>query len=68
MEIDRERKLRQRLHQLREEHQELDEHIGRIGAEPAANLLELTRLKRRKLQLKDAIIRIESQLIPNLNA
>lgn len=68
MELDEERALRRRLRELRLEHQELDEHISRIGAEPAANQLELTRLKRRKLQLKDAIAHLESRLIPNLNA
>ncbi len=68
MEPSEERALRQRLHQLRHEHRELDDHIARLTAEPAGNQLEQSRLKRRKLQLKDEMARIESLLIPNLNA
>ncbi|MFO8156238.1 MAG: YdcH family protein [Pseudomonadota bacterium] len=68
MDPSEERTLRQRLHQLRREHRELDDHIARLTAERVGNQLELSRMKRRKLQLKDDIARLESLLIPNLNA
>ncbi|MGH8053646.1 MAG: YdcH family protein [Stenotrophomonas sp.] len=56
--------LHQRIAELRAEHRSLDERIARL----AANLdddLEAKRLKRRKLQLKDCIIKLESLLIPD---
>ncbi|SFD04792.1 hypothetical protein SAMN05660831_00596 [Thiohalospira halophila DSM 15071] len=63
-----ESELRQRLEALREEHRDLDEAVARLAEDPAMNRLQLTRLKKRKLQLKDAIAHIESRLIPDLNA
>ncbi|MFW5910204.1 MAG: YdcH family protein [Thiohalospira sp.] len=68
MDPSQESELRQRLEALREEHRDLDEAVARLAEEPAMNQLQLTRLKKRKLQLKDAIAHIESQLIPDLNA
>jgi hypothetical protein len=49
--------------ELREEHRDLDEAIA-----PSVDQLRLTRLKKRKLKLKDWIAHLESQLIPDLDA
>lgn len=60
--------LRQRLAELRLEHRDLDEIIDRLSADPATDQLQIRRLKKRKLSLKDIISKIESKLIPDLNA
>lgn len=54
--------------QLREEHRDLDEAIARLSENPSVDQLRLTRLKKRKLKLKDWIAHLESQLIPDLDA
>jgi hypothetical protein len=54
--------------QLREEHRDLDEAIARLSENPSVDQLRLTRLKKRKLKLKEWIAHLESQLIPDLDA
>jgi hypothetical protein len=56
----------QRLIDLRVEHRDLDEVIGRFGRD--ADEIQLRRLKKRKLVLKDEIAKLESALVPNLIA
>ena len=58
----------QRLRQLRIEHRDLDDVISRLQMDLRVDELRLKRLKRRKLLLKDQIARLESELIPDLNA
>jgi hypothetical protein len=58
----------EKLRQLRIEHRDMDEVIARLIMDPGANELQIKRLKKRKLMLKDQITRLESQLIPDLNA
>ncbi len=60
--------LAQKLAGLREEHRDLDEAIQRMSEEPWVDQLRLRRLKKRKLKLKDWISRLESSLIPDLDA
>ncbi|BAZ93277.1 hypothetical protein TspCOW1_17980 [Thiohalobacter sp. COW1] len=60
--------LRQRLEALRLEHRDLDEALLRLNQDPAMNQLTLQRMKKRKLLLKDMIHRLESALIPDLDA
>ncbi len=60
--------LVQQLSELRLEHRDLDAAIDRLSASPGSNQLQLTRMKKRKLMLKDAITRLESRLIPDLDA
>lgn len=57
--------LAQRLSELRAEHRALDEDIARLQDALAADELALKRMKKRKLQLKDCIARMESALIPD---
>lgn len=59
---------RQRLAQLRIEHRDLDDAIGRLLEGPYVDQLQVRRLKKRKLALKDTIARLESELIPDLDA
>ena len=54
----------EKLRQLRIEHRDLDEVISRLSMDMHINELQLKRLKKRKLMLKDQITRLESQLIP----
>jgi hypothetical protein len=63
---DRDSLLR-RLHELRSEHRDLDTVITRLG-ESGADALQLQRLKKRKLKLKDEIMWLESRLIPDVIA
>ncbi|KRF02062.1 hypothetical protein ASG87_11290 [Frateuria sp. Soil773] len=56
------------LAELRQEHRDLDAAITRLADAIGRDELQLTRLKKRKLLLKDAIARLESKLIPDLDA
>ena len=58
----------QRLRELRIEHRDLDDVICRLSMDLYVDELQLRRLKKRKLLLKDQIMRLESELIPDLNA
>ena len=58
----------QRLRELRIEHRDLDDVICRLSLDIYVDELQLRRLKKRKLLLKDQIMRLESELIPDLNA
>ena len=60
--------LHQRLEALRLEHRDLDDAIAALEQHTYVDQLQLRRLKKRKLQLKDAITRLESRLIPDLDA
>jgi hypothetical protein len=56
------------LAELRLEHRELDATIAQLASGLGRDELQLTRLKKRKLLLKDAIARLESKQIPDLDA
>ena len=58
----------ERLRQLRIEHRDLDDVISRLTMDFKVDELQMKRLKKRKLMLKDQITRLESQLIADLNA
>ncbi len=58
----------ERLRQLRIEHRDLDDIIARLSMDFNADEIQMKRLKKRKLLLKDQITRLESKLIPDLNA
>ncbi|MEQ1582373.1 MAG: DUF465 domain-containing protein [Steroidobacteraceae bacterium] len=58
----------ERLRSLRIEHRDLDDVIHRVQLDLYADEIQLKRLKKRKLLLKDQIARLESELIPDLNA
>ena len=56
------------LAELRVEHRDLDVAIEALATAIGRDELQLTRMKKRKLLLKDAIARLESRLIPDLDA
>ncbi len=56
------------LAELRMEHRDLDTVIDQLATAIGRDELQLTRLKKRKLLLKDSIARLESKLIPDLDA
>jgi hypothetical protein len=60
--------IRQRLLALEIEHHDLDDVIGRLVGDPAQDRLQLQRLKKRKLLLKDQIQRLRARLIPDIIA
>lgn len=57
-----------RLADLRQEHRDLDAAIERLARDHTADHLQLRRLKKRKLLIKDCMSRLESALIPDLDA
>ena len=63
-----EQELRQRLAELESEHRDLDDVIERLADGTVYDQLQIKRLKKRKLQLKDQIIRIRGQLLPDIIA
>ena len=60
--------IKTKLEALRIEHRDLDEVIDRLIERAPFDQLQLQRLKKRKLGLKDQITKLESQLIPDIIA
>ena len=58
----------QQLDALKAEHRRLDEEIAVLTAQPSLNQLDLARMKRRKLRLKDRIEQMVDQSIPDIIA
>lgn len=63
-----EEQLKEKLEQLQTEHRDLDEIIERLQATQPVDLIQIQRLKKRKLILKDHIQKIESELLPDIIA
>jgi hypothetical protein len=63
-----ERALREQLARLRQEHRDLDVAILALATSPGSDLIQVQRLKKRKLVLRDKIRRIEDQLTPDIIA
>ena len=60
--------LKQKIHQLHIEHRDLDDVISRLSNSAAQDQIQLQRLKKRKLFLKDQIAMLERQLEPDISA
>lgn len=60
--------LQRKLVELKTEHRDLDDVIARLAEKQPFDQLQIQRLKKRKLQLKDAILQIESRLLPDIIA
>jgi hypothetical protein len=65
---DERRELEAALARLRQEHRDLDAAIEALHNAPGADILQVQRLKKRKLQLRDRIRLIEDQLTPDIIA
>jgi hypothetical protein len=65
---DEERVLREQLARLLQEHRDLDAAIEALVTSPGSDLIQIQRLKKRKLILRDKIRRIEDQLTPDIIA
>jgi hypothetical protein len=57
-----------RLELLRQDHRDMDDAIGALGATPIVDQLQMARLKKRKLRLRDEIAMLEDQLLPDIIA
>ena len=68
MKQEDENELRAQLAQLRQEHRDLDVAIEALHNSPGSDLLQVQRLKKRKLVLRDRITFIEDQLTPDIIA
>jgi hypothetical protein len=60
--------MRVKLEELRTEHRDLDDVIQRLSETSPFNQLQIQRLKKRKLALKDQITKLESKLLPDIIA
>ena len=63
-----EQDLGTKIEKLRSEHRALDEELKNIAEDPLIDDLQLQRLKKRKLFLKDSISHLESRLVPDITA
>ncbi len=60
--------LKLRIYELHVEHRDLDDVIDRLAEKPGQDQLQLQRLKKKKLLLKDQIWHLERQLTPDIRA
>ncbi|MBJ7415147.1 MAG: DUF465 domain-containing protein [Niveispirillum sp.] len=60
--------LKEKLAALKTEHRDMDDVIQRLTEQFPVDQLQIQRLKKRKLLLKDMIARLESQLVPDIIA
>jgi hypothetical protein len=65
---EEERELRAQLARLHQEHRDLDAAIAALEYSPGSDILQVQRLKKRKLYLRDRITFIEDQLTPDIIA
>ena len=65
---DEERELHDRGKALRQEHADLDAAIEALGAMPVPDQLRIARMKRKKLSVRDEIVKIESRILPDIIA
>ena len=65
---EEERELRELLARLQQEHRDLDAAIMALAKSPGSDLIQVQRLKKRKLMLRDRIRAIEDQLTPDIIA
>ncbi|MHA1599368.1 MAG: YdcH family protein [Alphaproteobacteria bacterium] len=60
--------IQQRIAELKSEHRDLDDVIVKISETVPFDQIQITRLKKRKLLLKERIMRLESELLPDIIA
>jgi hypothetical protein len=65
---EEERELREQLARLQQEHRDLDAAIAALASSPGCDLIQVQRLKKRKLNLRDRIRDIDDRLTPDIIA
>lgn len=60
--------IKRRIIELQVEHRDLDMAIARLAEAPSVDELQLRRLKKRKLQIKDSIALLQMRLVPDIPA
>jgi hypothetical protein len=60
--------IKRRIVELQVEHRDLDDAISRLAQQSGVDELTLRRMKKRKLQIKDAIVQLQMQLVPDIPA
>jgi hypothetical protein len=66
--MDSQEQLREQLLAIKAEHRDLDDAIAALAQRAVPDLIQLQRLKKRKLQIKDQITQIEGRLLPDIIA
>jgi hypothetical protein len=65
---EEEREIRQELAELRQEHRDLDAAILALAESPKPDTIQIQRMKKRKLSLKDRIASLDDRLLPDIIA
>jgi hypothetical protein len=60
--------LRSRIRVLRQEHQDLDDAVRALSAGAVPDMIQIARLKKKKLALRDQIVALEDRLMPDISA
>ena len=68
MSKDEERELREQLARLQQEHRDLDAAIAALQGSPGSDIIQIQRLKKRKLVLRDKIRQLDDQITPDIIA
>ena len=68
MDVQEREELKLRIRELKLRHHDLDCALRALAERPAVDQLQIARFKKEKLRLKDQITRLQSRLIPDLNA
>ncbi|MFA5040692.1 MAG: DUF465 domain-containing protein [Bdellovibrionales bacterium] len=66
--MNEQEKLKERLTQLKAEHRDLDDAISALSQRATPDMIQIQRLKKRKLVIRDEITRMESKLLPDIIA
>ena len=67
-EMNQEEELTERLVVLKAEHRDLDDAIHALATRTMPDMIQIQRLKKRKLQLRDEVAQLESKLLPDIIA
>ncbi|MDD3029696.1 MAG: DUF465 domain-containing protein [Alphaproteobacteria bacterium] len=66
--MNEQEKLQELLTQLKAEHRDLDDAVNALSQRALPDMIQIQRLKKRKLLLRDEILRVESKLLPDIIA
>lgn len=66
--MNQQEQLMERLAQLKAEHRDLDDAITALEQRGLPDMIQIQRLKKRKLQIRDEMMQLESRLLPDIIA